>query len=107
MSVKQNDVGSSPAHDQKLFMQVFICLVRLFLAIFLNVSKGSPFHFFPILQKNGCSKTPKGPLLHFSALCDLPETKKSKKIEKKFKKKSNSFSIFSSRWYCKREYLTY
>ena len=29
---------------------------------------------FSILQKNGCSKTPKGPILHFSALCDLPET---------------------------------
>ena len=41
--------------------------------------KGPP-SFFPILQKNRCSKTPKGPLLHFSALCDLPETKKFQKI---------------------------
>ena len=28
-----------------------------------------------ILQQNGCSKNPRGsPLLHFSTLCDLPET---------------------------------
>ena len=40
-----------------------------------------PHQFFDIWQQNGCSKNPKGsPLLHFSALFDLPET--SKKIEK-------------------------
>ena len=33
-------------------------------------------------------KIPKAPLLHFSALCELPETKKKirEKISKKFKK---------------------
>ena len=41
----------------------FLCLLRV------------PLHFFSILRQNGCSKLPKGPLLHFSALCDLPETK--------------------------------
>ena len=46
---------------------------------------------FDILQQNGCSKNPKtSPLLHFSALCDLPET--SKKFRKKIR---NFFSIFS------------
>ena len=44
-----------------------------------------------LLQQNGCSKNPKGStFLHFSALCDLPET--SKKLSK-----NNSeffFSIF-------------
>ena len=36
--------------------------------------------FFYILQQNGRSKNPKGsPLLHFLALCDLPETSKNSK----------------------------
>ena len=45
----------------------------------------SPLQCFAILQKNGYSKTPQGLLLHFSAVCDLPETKKY--FEKKFQKK--------------------
>ena len=46
---------------------------------------------FDILQQNGRSKNPKAsPLLHFSALCDLPET--SKKFRVKF---GFFFSIFS------------
>ena len=52
------------------------------------------FHpsIFDTLQQNGCSKNPKGsPLLHFSALCDLPET--SKKISEKIL--DFFFSIFS------------
>ena len=47
---------------------------------------------FDILQQNGCSKNSKAyPLLHFSALCDLPET------SKKFREKNSEifFSIFS------------
>ena len=51
--------------------------------------KGPPF-IFPILQKNGCPKTPKGPILHFLALCDLPETKEiQKKIRKKISEKNS------------------
>ena len=47
---------------------------------------------FDILQQNRCSKNPKAsPLLHFSALSDLPET--SKKFQKKIRK--FFFSIFS------------
>ena len=42
---------------------------------------------FDILQQNGCSKNPKAsPLLHFLALCDLPEPSKKSEF---------FFSIFS------------
>ena len=54
-----------------------------FSQIFQMSSKG-PSSFFPIFRKNGCSKTPKCPLLHLSALCDLPRTKKNSKKIKKF-----------------------
>ena len=36
-------------------------------------------------------KLPKGPLLHFSALCDLPETKKNRR---KISKKMDFFQFF-------------
>ena len=65
-------------------------LVRLFSQIFQMSPKGPPF-IFPIFPKNGCSKTPKCPLLHLSALCDLPRTKK---IQKKFQKKILMFFLF-------------
>ena len=89
MSAKQKDVGSSPVHDQKFFVQVFFGLVRLFFANFLNVFKGSPFIFFLFCKRMYVQKLPKAPLLHFSALCDLP-----KKFEKKFEK-IGFFPIFS------------
>ena len=79
-------------------------LVRLFSLIFQMYSKGPPFIFYPVFPKNGCSKTPKCPLLHLSALCDLPRTKKN---SKKISKKIIFFSIFSSRGFCRREYLTH
>ena len=44
----------------------------------------------------------KAPLLHFSALCDLPETKKIEKKSDFFLK----FAPCSSWGYCRREYLT-
>ena len=34
MSAKQKDVGSSPAHDQKFFVQVFLALWDFFSQIF-------------------------------------------------------------------------
>ena len=83
MSTRQKDVGSSPAHDQKFFVQVFSGFVRLFFANFSNVLKGSPLHFFPILQ-NGYSKTPKGPPLTFFRTMRLTADKKISK--KNFKK---------------------
>ena len=54
---------------------------------FPNFIHCSPHQFFDILQQKGCSKIPKGPLLHCSALCELPET--SEKNSKK-----NSGNIF-------------
>ena len=54
MSTKQKDVGSSAAHDQKFFVQVF----RLCETFFRKLFKFLPrvlLHFFPILQNKGCS----------------------------------------------------
>ena len=62
--------------DQKFFVQVFFGFVVLFFANFLNVSKGSHLHFFLFCKRMVVQKLPKAPLLNFSALCDLPETKK-------------------------------
>ena len=83
MSAKQK--ASSAAHDQKFLMQVF-------------------FHFFPILQPNGCSKTTKAPFYIFRGYATY---RRPKKIQKKFQKNSEFFSIFPSRGYCRREYLMY
>ena len=93
MSAKQKDVGSSPAHDQKLFCAGFFRLGETFFRKFFKCLPRAPPSVFSILQKNVCSKTPKCPLLHFSALCNLPETKKIQ--EKNFKKfKIGLFFIF-------------
>ena len=81
-------MGSSHALDQNFFVQFFFGFVRLF---FANISKGSTRHFLSILQKMDVQRLPECPLLHVSALCDLPETKK---IRKKFKKVRNFFPIF-------------
>ena len=56
-------MGSSPALDQKFFVQVILGLT------FRN--------FFLFCKRIDVQKLPKGPFLHFWALCDLPETKKS------------------------------
>ena len=71
-SAKQEDVDSDLALDQNFFVRYF-GFVRLFLANFFHVSKGSALQFFDILQQNGCSKNPKGSP-ETSMLCDLPET---------------------------------
>ena len=47
---------------------------------------------FDILQKKACSKNFEPLLLHFSALCDLPET--SKKFRKKIRKFFSQFLVF-------------
>ena len=89
-SAKQKDVGSSPALDQKFFVQVFR-LCETFFRKFFKCLQGVPLHFFSILQKNGCSKTPKGPSFTFFGTMRLTGTQK--KI-KKFKQKLDLFSIF-------------
>ena len=75
-------MGSSPALDQNFFVQIFFGFVRLYSQIFLMSPEGPPFIFFLFCSMD-VQKLPNDPLLHFSALCDLPETKK---FEKKFKK---------------------
>ena len=89
MSAKQQDVDSSPVHDQKIFCAGFFGFVNFFFANFFNDSKRSPLHFSLFCKTMDVQKLPKGPLLHFSALCDLPETKKIEKI-----KKNGFFQLF-------------
>ena len=75
----------------KFFCACDFGFVRFF-RNFFNVSERSPSIFY-ILHQNACSKNPKGPLLHFLALCDL------RRLQKKFGKLLSSFG------YCRREYL--
>ena len=90
-SAKQKDMGSRPTLDQKFFVKVF-GFVRLFFRKFFFVfPKGPPFIFFLFCSMD-VQKLPKGPVLQFSALLDLPETKK--KSKKKFKKNRNFFQFF-------------
>ena len=87
----------------QIFCAVFFRLCDTFFRSFFYCLQRVPFHFFQFCKRMDVQKLPKAPLLHFSALCDLPETKKnSKKI-----KNSECFSIFFSRGYCRREYLTH
>ena len=92
MSAKQKDAGSSPAHDQKFFCAGFFRLGETFFANLLNISKGSPLHFFLFCRTMDVRKLPKAHLFNFSALCDLPETKKNSK--KKFEKNGFFFNFF-------------
>ena len=90
MSVKQKDAGSSPPHDQHFFVQAFFRLGETFFANFLISPKSPPLHFFPILQKNGCLKTPKGPpFTLFGTMRLTGDQKNSKK-----KLNSKIFSVF-------------
>ena len=61
MSAKQKDVGSSPARDQNFFVQVVSALWDFFFANFLNVSKGSPLHFFFYFAKEWMFKNSQRP----------------------------------------------
>ena len=64
MSVKQKDVGSSPAHDQKFFVQVFFRLGETFFRKFF-VSKGPPLHFFLFCKRMYVQKLQKTPFYIF------------------------------------------
>ena len=97
MSAKQKDVGSSPAHDQNFFVQVLFRLGETFFAIFYMSPKGPRFIFFLLCKRMGVQKLPKATLLHFSALCDLPETKKNSK--EKFRKKNSKKFGFSFKFF--------
>ena len=87
-------MGSSPTLT-KNFLCWFFGLCDTFFRKIFNVCKGSPFIFSYFAKDRLCSKTPKGPLFHFSALCDLPEANKiSIKIQKKFGKNTKKIRIF-------------
>ena len=88
----------------KVFLCRFFRLCDTFFAIFLCLQRVS-FNFFLICKRMDVQKFPMAPFLRFSALCDLPETKKVSK--KYFEKKFGFFWIFSSRGYCRWEYLTH
>ena len=102
MSAKQKDLGSSPAMT-KIFCAGFLQLGETFFRNFFKCLQRAPFIFPLFCKRMDVQKLPKDPLLYFSALCDLPETKKNSEI----KKKIGLFSSFSSRGYCRREYLTH
>ena len=84
MSAKQKDVGSSLAHVQKFFVQVFFGFVRLFFAISLMSPKGPPFNFFFYFAKEWMFKTSRMPPLTFFGTMGV--TGDQKFFEKKFKK---------------------
>ena len=73
----------------KNFLCRFFRLCETFFATFSNVFKGPP-SFFPILQNNGCPKTPKGPPSTFFGTMRLTGDQKNSK--KKFQKKIGIFS---------------
>ena len=62
---------------EKFLCRFFSALWDFFWKMFSMSPKGPPSYFFLF-----CSKIPRGPLLQFSALCDLPETKKIRKFHK-------------------------
>ena len=99
MSAKRKDVGSSPAPDQKVFCAGFLRLCETFFRKFFKCLQRAPFIFFLFCKKMDVQNLPKAPLLHFSALCDLPETKKKSKEnrEKNSKKKTIFFNFFLTR----------
>ena len=57
---------------------------------FIQCLQRPPLFFFLFCKRMDVQKLPKAPLLHFSALCDLPETRK---ISKTNLKKIGFFSI--------------
>ena len=76
-------------------------LVRLFFANFSNVSKRSPLHF-SYFSKEWMFKNSQMPPFTFVGTMRLTEDQKN---SKKFSKKIQFFSNFSSRGFCRREYL--
>ena len=85
-SAEQNDVGSSPTLTENFFVHVFRLCDAFFRKIFHCLQR------VPLLQKNGCSKNPKGPPFTFFGTIRLTGHQKNskknfkKKLWKKFKK---------------------
>ena len=74
-SAKQKDVGSTLALDQNFFCMIFRLCETFFRKFFKISPKGSP-SFFLFCNRMDVQKSQRVPLLHFSALCNLPETSK-------------------------------
>ena len=51
--------------------------------------KGPPFNFFLFCKRMDVRKLPRAPLFHFSALCNLPETKKFRSFSSIFRSRKN------------------
>ena len=79
----------------KSFLCMLFWLCETFFANFFNVSKRSPFQFFfNFATEWMLKKSRRIPLLHFSALCDLPET------SKKFGKNLGFFLVRVPKVFC-------
>ena len=66
----------------KIFWAGFFWLGETFFRKFFKCLQRAPLHFFPILQMNGCSKTPKGSPFTFFGTMRL--TGDQKNFERKF-----------------------
>ena len=94
MFAKEKDVGLSPAHDQKFFVQVFFRLGETFFRKFLNVSKGAPFIFFYFAE--GCifKNSQRPPFYIFRHYATYQRPKKFEKKSKKIQKNQNFSKFF-------------
>ena len=87
MSAKQKDVGSSPAHDQKMFFG----FVGLFFANFFKCLQRVPLHFF---AKEWMFKNSQRPPFTFFGTMQLTGDKKNRKKIRKNSKNSDYFFNF-------------
>ena len=94
MSVKQKDVGSNPAHDQKIFYAGFFRLGETFFRNFL-MSPKPPFIFFLFCKRIDVQKLPKATFYIFRHYATYRIPKKFKTIfEKNFEKKFQNSDFF-------------
>ena len=93
MSAKQKDVGSSPAHDQEFFVQVFFGLMRLFSQFFLMCPKDPPFIFSYFAKEWMVKNSQRVPFYIFRHYATY--RRPNKYFEKKFKKNRIFFQFFS------------
>ena len=86
MSAKQKDVGSSPAHDQKFFVQFFSAWWDF--RNFFKCLQRVPLHFFLFCKRMDVQKLPKAPFYIFRNYATYRGPKKWKEIRKKISKKT-------------------
>ena len=83
----------------KIFCAGFFGFVILFFRKFFYCLQRVPLHFFLFCKNMDGQKLPKAPLLHFSALCDLPETKKISKIRIFFQFFPHAGTVEENTWH--------